>query len=358
MEILHTSLLAPAMTDHTCDDIPVAVIAPRGRLDRIRLLPAAVRAVPRLQRYAYHGLNRLAYRTAFRPTFGPRLNQLAADADVVHSFAFGPLGWAAAEAARAAGAGLVVTPFVHPHQWGDGPDDVAFYRGADAVIGLVDTDTAYLASLDIPAVKLRTIGVSPDLPATVDPAGFRQSLGLGEAPVVLYVGRMMAQKGAASVLSSMATVWAKVPSARFLFIGPANAAEAAQFVGLDRRAEYLGKVSAQSKADALAACTVFCMPSMSEILPTVYLEAWSYGRPVIGGRAHGLPELVEGNGAGLSVSQDGPAVAAAIVGLLNDRDLARRLGGRGRQLVEAKYSVSAVTGQLVEVYRSVVEAKT
>ena len=249
----------------------------------------------------------------------------------------------------------MVTPFVHPHQWGDGPDDVAFYSSADAVIGLVDTDTAYLASLGIAAAKLHTVGVSPDLPPATDPAAFRHRHGLGDAPVVLYVGRMMAQKGAGAVLASMAHVWDRAPATRFVFIGPARPAEAAQFGQLDRRAQYLGRVSPQEKADALAACDVFCMPSMSEILPTVYLEAWVYGKPVIGGRAHGLPELVAGNGAGLTVAQEPGEVATAVLSLVNDADRRHRLGEAGRRLVEGRYSVAAVTGQLLDLYRSVSE---
>jgi len=100
----------------------------------------------------------------------------------------------------------------------------------------------------------------------------------------------------------------------------------------------------------LAACDVFCMPSMSEILPTVYLEAWSYGKPVVGGRAHGLPELVEGNGAGIAVAQTGGDVAAALIRLLADPALRTVLGNAGRQLVEREYSVTAVTEKLLKLY--------
>jgi len=349
LETLRESLLAPCFEDYDDDGVPVTALTP-SPVDRLRMLPAAVRAVPRLQRFAYHGLNRFAYRYGYRPVYGPRLRRLAADADVVHALAGGHIGWAAGEAARAHGVPLVVTPFAHPGQWGDGPDDVRYYCGADAVIGLVDTDREYLRSLGVPAERLHTVGVSPDLPPTVDSAGFRLRRGLGDSPVVLYVGRMMAQKGAASVLAAAQQVWAAVPQARFVFIGPGSPSETSQFIGADSRITYLGKVSAQEKADALAACDVFCMPSMSEILPTVYLEAWSYGKPVVGGRAHGLPELVEGNGAGIAVAQTGGDVAAALIRLLADPALRTVLGNAGRQLVEREYSVTAVTEKLLKLY--------
>ena len=91
----------------------------------------------------------------------------------------------------------------------------------------------------------------------------------------------MQQKGAPAILAAAQSVWQKQPEARFVFIGPASPVEQEMFKSCDSRILYLGRVDPQEKADALAACDIFCMPSMSEILPTVYLEAWSLGRPGI-----------------------------------------------------------------------------
>ncbi len=272
---------------------------------------------------------------------------------VVHSLAGNYLGWTAQEAAQERGLPFVCTPFVHPHQWGDGPNDVAYYRRADAVIALVETDRSYLVEIGVPAEKIHVIGVSPELPNRTDAEGFRRKHRLGDAPLVLYVGRMMPQKGARAVLEAATLVWRRQPDARFVFIGPQTPDAEAWFRDADRRVLVLGRVDLQEKADALAACDVFCMPSLSEILPTVYLEAWSLGRPVVGGLAHGLPELVEGNDAGVCASQDPAAVAGALLRLLEDDDLRRRLGENGRRLVEREYSVGAVTASLLVVYQSV-----
>jgi glycosyltransferase involved in cell wall biosynthesis len=353
--VLHASLLAPTHQDYADGDVPVRALTPRGT-DRLRMLPIAIRVLPRLRRYAYHQLHRAGY-SSYRAVYLPRLRRLVEEADVVHSLAHDYLGWTTQAAAQQRGIPFVVTPFVHPQQWGDGPNDVAFYRRAAAVIGLVDTDSGYLESLGVARERLHTIGVSPDLPPTVDPAGFRERHGLGEAPVVLYVGRMMAQKGASAVVAAASRVWEKHPDARFLFIGPGREDEVAVFRGADARLRYLGKVSVQEKADALAACDIFCMPSMSEILPIVYLEAWSYGKPVVGGRAHGLPELVEGNGAGLAVSQDPGDVADALSCLLDDPARRERFGQTGKALVERRYTVAAVTGQLEALYQTLVTAR-
>jgi len=348
--LLHASALAPRHPSGSDGPVPVCSLTP-ALSERIRLLPIAARTLPGLTRLTgYFRLESFGYRP-YRGVYLPRLRRLMRGVEVVHSLAGNYLGWAAREAANELGIPFVSTPFVHPRQWGDGPNDVAYYRQADAVIALVETDREYLVQIGVPAEKIHVIGVSPELPESADAEGFRRKHDLGGAPLVLYVGRMMPQKGARSVLEAAALVWEGFPEARFVFIGPQTGESAAWFRGQDRRVLCLGRVSLQEKADALAACDVFCMPSLSEILPTVYLEAWSCARPVVGGLAHGLTELVEGNEAGLNASQEPAAVAGAILRLFDDPDLGRRLGENGRRLVERNYSVPAVAGALLAIYQ-------
>lgn len=349
---LHYSTLAPAAASYVDGAVPVHAVTP-SPTERLRLLPIAVRAVPVLPRYAYHELNRFGYRS-YRGVFVPKLGRLVRGADVVHSLAGGYLGWSAQEAARRAGVPFVCTPFVHPRQWGDGPEDVAYYRQADAVIGLVGTDRDYLREIGVPDELLHVVGVSPDLAADANPTEFRARHALGDASVVLFVGRMVAAKGVRAILAAAEQVWQRVPDTQFVFIGPGTPESANWFAGTDPRIRHLGAVSRQEKADALAACDVFCMPSVSEILPTVYLEAWSYAKPVVGGEAPGLRELVEGNGGGLTVSQRPPEVADALVRLLTRVAERQTMGRRGRALVEQKYAVPTVVRQLLAVYEAAI----
>lgn len=347
--MLHNSVLAPAHHDHRDGPVAIHALNP-SPLERVRLAPIAIRVLPGLTRLAgYFALERFGF-PWYRSVYLPRLRKRMRGVEVVHSLAGGYLGWTALSAARRAGIPFVCTPFVHPRQWGDGPFDVAFYQQADAVIALVDTDRDYLVRLGVPMGKIRVIGVSPDLPPTTDSTGFRQRHGIGNAPMVLYVGRMMPQKGGRAVLDAAELVWRQHPAARFVFVGPLDRESTTWFRDRDPRIQVLGRVSLQEKADALAACDVFCMPSLSEILPTVYLEAWSLGKPVIGGLAHGLPELVEGNGAGLAVGQKPEELAVALCRLLADHELRQRFGVAGLRLVENRYSMAVVTGALESLY--------
>jgi len=356
LSVLEDNLLVPRFESSRDGNVAVEALSPTIP-DRLRMLPLIVRALPLVPRYAYHGLNRFGYRF-YRNVFLPKLRKWVQGADIVHCMAFGPLGWAAREATAERGIPFVCTPFVHPHQWGDGDDDIAYYKRAQAIVALVDTDRQYLISLGLSPDRMHVIGVSPELPPTSDPVNFRRRHGLNTAPVVLYVGRMMQKKGASAVLAAAPIVWQNNPEVRFVFIGPASPAEATQFANCDPRVKYLGKVSTQEKADALAACDVFCMPSLSEILPTVYLEAWSNGKPVIGGMAPGLPELVEGADAGFASSQDPHALGSTLGKLLGDPALRARLGANGKSLVEKKYSVPAVTHALLEMYHQVIDERS
>jgi len=348
LAMLHTNLLAPSYADYQDGEIPVHALTPK-RFDRVKMLPIALRSIPKLQRYAYNPLYEFGY-PYYHSVYFARLLKQMEGVDVVHSLAGGYLGWTAQAAAQALEIPFICTPFVHPHQWGDEPASVRYYQRSQAVIALLESDRHYLLSLGIPASKLHTIGVSPDLPATTDSARFRQQHGLEDVPFVLYIGRMMPQKGAKAVLEATEQVWQQQPETRFVFIGPQLAESATWFAQVDPRILYLGKVSHQEKADALAACDIFCMPSLSEILPTVYLEAWSYGKPVIGGKAEGLPELVEGNQAGISVSQDSAEVSQAIVTLLKNPALRLHYGQVGQKLINQQYTVAAVVGQLEALY--------
>ena len=355
LAILFDSLLTPAHDDFDDDGIPVTAICPRSFVDKIRLLPCSLRVVPIVRR-DFARMQLVAY-LFFRAFYWKRAVALVSKCDVVHSLANGLLGWLFREAAEACGKPYINTPFVHPGQWGDAAADVRHYKKCDRVIGLVQTDSDYLISLGIDARRVATIGVSPDLPRTTSPESFRERHGFGANPLVVYVGRMMPQKGASAVVAAVGIVSKAIPGVQFVFIGPGNEEELRIFKDTPATVHYLGKVTAQEKADAVAACDVFCMPSMSEILPTVYLEAWSLGKPVVGGRAHGLPELIEGNEAGLAAEQNGAAVAAAIISVLTNTEMAERYGANGKALVAAKYSVRAVTSQLLQLYETVIKER-
>jgi len=354
LALLDDSLLAPSQESFDDGGIAVHSLAPSWT-DRLRMLPIALRATPRLQRYAYHQLRNFGYRV-YRAVYRSRLSEVLDGVDVVHSVAGGYLGWLAQEVAAEKRIPFVCTPYVHPGQHGDDEASAAYYRRSDAVFALLETDRQYLSGIGVQRERIHISGVVPLLPDSADPEGFRVKHGLQDKPVVLFVGRVVEYKGAFALLDAARAVWERHPDVHFLFVGPAADDARARLETGDPRMRYLGLVSDSEKADALAACDLFCMPSQFEILPAVYLEAWTYGKAVIGGKAAGLPDLIEGNDAGVTVERSPEAIALQIKKLLEDSSTRSRMGENGRALVGKRYTKEALVRTMEDVYLDLVES--
>jgi glycosyltransferase involved in cell wall biosynthesis len=90
----------------------------------------------------------------------------------------------------------------------------------------------------------------------------------------------------------------------------------------------------------------------------VLAEAMAVGLPVIAARCGGIPEVVEDGVTGLLVpSSDVGAFTAAVVRLLEDPALCRRLGGSGRRRAEARFGLEPHAAGVLEVYRAVLEGR-
>ena len=339
----------PVRRSYTDGNVQVHSIA-LSVIDLIRSTPR--RVIPKRFR-------RQAGSKYYWPAYISKLRSLVRGKHLVHALTTGSLSWAAERAARAEGVPFLITPYIHSGEEGGKIVDAAFSaaalcKRADIVFALMETDKQMLIELGIPSERVRLQGVAPLLPETSDAAGFRGRHQLDDKPIVLFVGRMVEYKGVLALLNAAPRVWVKIPDAHFIFAGPADDRARAWFAErADERIRYLGLVDEQEKGDALAACDVFCMPSTAEILPGVYLEAWSYGKAVIGGVARGLHELIEGNSAGLVVEQNPEALAERLVELLLDEPRRRGMGQRGRGLVKERFSLAGLSRNLERAYEEV-----
>lgn len=311
------------------------IIAPRPAL--VPALRQLARLVPRR---ATQGLARAVFSRAFQ---GSLAEAMPKHVDVVHYVGTGweLLGFAALAEARKRGAAFTVLPAVHPGAWGDSPLDVRLYNRADAVLTLSEHEKSHLIALGTDPALLHTVGLAPASEATGDGTRFRTRHGLENRPLVLFVGRKDQGKGYHTLRQAMSQVLATIPGVCLVAIGPD--AEPPFPPVPDGALLDLGKASEADKADALAACDVFCMPSAHESFGITYVEAWSYGMPVVGGPAPAVRELVTDNVNGFCVSQEPDGIADALIRLLPDMDLRQRLGAAGREIQQERYTWDAVT---------------
>lgn len=118
------------------------------------------------------------------------------------------------------------------------------------------------------------------------------------------------------------------------------------------RARRVG-ISHVERADvsaALARWSVFVLPSRRDPFPIAMIEAMGAGLPVVGTRVDGIPEQVP-DGCGLLVEGDDPAALAAAIGrLLDDHELAERLGAAAREHALEAFSLEAQADALAEAY--------
>jgi glycosyltransferase involved in cell wall biosynthesis len=212
-------------------------------------------------------------------------------------------------------------------------------RGADAV-SCVSEDVA----AGLRAAGLSRLRVIPNSVAA--PAPGRAELDLGDAPVVMAVGRLVEQKNHARFVAAAAQVAATRPDARFVIVGdgPLRGALEAQVaaLGLGERVTLAGVRHDVPALLARADLVVFS--SDWEGLPLVALEALAAGTPVLSTPVEGMRELPV-----TVVPAD--ALASGIVDLLADPARLAALGADGREHVAARYPVAAMIDAYEAVYR-------
>jgi glycosyltransferase involved in cell wall biosynthesis len=121
----------------------------------------------------------------------------------------------------------------------------------------------------------------------------------------------------------------------------------ARDLGLSERVRFLGAVGQDDIRHHFAHADLFCLSSFAEGLPVVLMEAMAMGKPVVAPRIMGISEIVADGESGLLVP---PAradlLADAIERLASEPQLRRRLGDRGRAIVEAEFDVRSEARRL------------
>ncbi|GAA2244063.1 glycosyltransferase family 4 protein [Rarobacter faecitabidus] len=207
-----------------------------------------------------------------------------------------------------------------------------------------------------PAGRDRQLRLAPG----VDPGRFYPGVGARDAfaslgladgtPIVLVTGRLVARKGQDTLIEAWPAVLASAPEARLVIVGKgpdeAKLRKLAATLHVEDAVIFAGSVPWADLPGYYDACTLFAMPSRTrkgglevEGLGIVYLEAGACGKPVVVGDSGGAPDAVVDGETGFLVDPRDPAdVAAKIVDLLQNPELAARMGSAGRARVERDWT--------------------
>ena len=247
-----------------------------------------------------------------------------------------------------AGVPFVFTPLRHERPLGwNSPAFRELYREAGAVIALTDVEARWLISQGAHPERTHVIGIGPSNDPSASPEPARQRV--GNQKIVLFLGQLHRYKGFRELLSA-AHAFVGRADIRFVFAGPDIRGHARAFLDAPANVIYLGDVPTALRDSLLQACTVLCVPSSRESFGAVLVEAWTCGKPVIGGPAAATEVLVDDGRDGLIVPQKPAAIAAALARLVDDEALCRRLGAAGRQKVAQRYSWKTIADRHLEIY--------
>jgi len=211
------------------------------------------------------------------------------------------------------------------------------------------------------------------LPSGIDTAAFhvdvndqdvRSRHGLGDAPVVCCVSRLVARKGQDMLIRALPQLALAVPRVKLLIVGsgPYDGAlrALAKREQVEDRVVFTGAVPYAQLPQYFRAGNVFAMPCRSrlggldiEALGAVFLQAAAVRRPVVVGNSGGAPEAVRDGVTGIVVDPESPStIADVLAALLRDPSRADAMGRAGAEWVHTEWTWDAMARRLRDLLQA------
>jgi phosphatidyl-myo-inositol alpha-mannosyltransferase len=199
-----------------------------------------------------------------------------------------------------------------------------------------------------------------EIPNGVDVASFASAPLLDGYPrpgkTVLFLGRFdEPRKGMAVLIDALPRLVEHFPGVQVLVVGRGDQDELrSKAGGLGGHLRFLGQVDDAAKASALRSADAYCAPHTGgESFGIVLVEAMAAGTPVVASDLHAFRQVLRDCDAGRLVPvEDGAALAAGLVAVLENDQLAKRYVAAGADAVR-RYDWSVVANQIMQVYETV-----
>lgn len=179
-------------------------------------------------------------------------------------------------------------------------------------------------------------------------------------PNILFVGRLVEEKGAIHLVRAMKEILKEIPDAMLTVVGDGESREALEACikknALQKHVTLTGKRGNKEIMKYYAESQVVVVPSIyPDNLPTVCIEAMSVGRPIIASRIGGLPELVDDGETGYLVEPGNEAeLAEKIISVLSNKKHREAMNIKARKKAEQMFSLDTHAEQMEELFINLV----
>ena len=234
----------------------------------------------------------------------------------------------------------------------------------DRVIAVSEEARAYYLHLGgVKASQIVTIYNGIDMTIfdsmNIERSSLRRELGIPvDAHLITTVAVLREPKGIQFMLQALPAILSFDPRAYYLIVGDGPHSKALQneagkllqndrivFTGMRRDVPRI-----------LAASDIFVLPTLTEALPTVLMEAMACRLPVIASAVGGIPEMVINGENGILVFPgDSSQLSDACISLLRDDEVRRSMGVQGRRIVHEKFTIRGQVERMTHLYRELIE---
>ncbi len=250
-------------------------------------------------------------------------------------------------------------------------------RRAAGYIALTPYEKDFLVNRwRIDAAKIEVIGVGIDIQhpgKNSESINIREELGFGaKDPLIVFVGQHGLHKGIDTLIRAMPRVWSKFPNTQLIIAGGttpftgrfkyhAGMIELAMRASLfdddhvpprpPGRIHFLDDVDENKKYEIIETCDVFASPSGFESFGITILEAWSKKKPVIACNIEATSHLIQDGESGFLVEYKNiPQLAEALIKLIDDPGLRKKIGENGWQKLQKNYTKEIIGEKYREFY--------
>lgn len=187
---------------------------------------------------------------------------------------------------------------------------------------------------------------------------FRRRFAMDHEKIVLFVGRMVIEKGAQILVEAMPEVLARAPEAKFVVVGKggflSELKARAQATGVGSKALFTGYVDDDTLVRLYRVADVDVIPSLYEPFGIVALEGMAARVPVVVSDTGGLPEIVQHSRSGITTfAGDASSVAWGILEVIENPGYAQQMVNQAFRRVQDVFNWQVIAGQTQGVYEKV-----